>query len=255
VAHLVLTTANNGGPNKNRFRYQRNLIKVKRAIFFFAVNLKRCNLFVSERSHFVTQFSPGNAKTQIFRICEMAKWLCICCSDSHLKVPDDKKILFRRDNVKCIWPRLLYVNSLCFDSCVTFLHQVNRRIFLSLIKHFARDVWRSGDIAPTVITSALDGSYLIASHSGHFNPKERAPGTHWIEDWVGPKTGLDVAGKKIFCSCQKLILFAALFAYFLINPEDGGITWLRNVNGPLSYCIAAITWQTDVHISCKRKQF
>jgi hypothetical protein len=29
------------------------------------------------------------------------------------------------------------------------------------------------------------------SRSGRFTPRERAPGTHWVGGWVGPKTGLD----------------------------------------------------------------
>jgi hypothetical protein len=27
-------------------------------------------------------------------------------------------------------------------------------------------------------------------------PRERAPGTHWIGVWVGPRTGLDVVEKR-----------------------------------------------------------
>jgi len=27
-------------------------------------------------------------------------------------------------------------------------------------------------------------------------PRERAPGTHWIRDWVGPKAGLDAMVKR-----------------------------------------------------------
>jgi hypothetical protein len=72
MAHLVLAAADNGGPNKNRFRYQRNLIKVKRTEFF-AANLKRGNFLVNEGSHFVTQLSLGKAKTRIFQICQISK--------------------------------------------------------------------------------------------------------------------------------------------------------------------------------------
>jgi len=32
---------------------------------------------------------------------------------------------------------------------------------------------------------------LSASRPGHFTPRERAPGTHWIGGWVGPSAGLD----------------------------------------------------------------
>jgi hypothetical protein len=30
-----------------------------------------------------------------------------------------------------------------------------------------------------------------SSRSGHFIAAERAPGTHWIGDWVDPRAGLD----------------------------------------------------------------
>jgi hypothetical protein len=36
----------------------------------------------------------------------------------------------------------------------------------------------SGEIAPTFLTSALDGRNLSASRPGRFTPGERAPGTH-----------------------------------------------------------------------------
>jgi hypothetical protein len=36
-----------------------------------------------------------------------------------------------------------------------------------------------------LLTSELDGEWS-ASRPGRFNPRERAPGTHWTGDWVGP---------------------------------------------------------------------
>jgi hypothetical protein len=38
---------------------------------------------------------------------------------------------------------------------------------------------------------ALVGGEWSASRPGHFASGERAPGTHWIGGWVGPRTGLD----------------------------------------------------------------
>jgi hypothetical protein len=35
------------------------------------------------------------------------------------------------------------------------------------------------------------GGEWSASHLSHFTPRERAPGTHWIEGFVGPRAGLD----------------------------------------------------------------
>jgi hypothetical protein len=42
------------------------------------------------------------------------------------------------------------------------------------------------------LTSALDAGEWSASRPRRFNPRERAPGTHWIGGWVGPRRVLDV---------------------------------------------------------------
>jgi hypothetical protein len=41
------------------------------------------------------------------------------------------------------------------------------------------------------LTSALAGGEWSASRPGRFTPREKAPGTHWIGDWVDPRAGLD----------------------------------------------------------------
>jgi hypothetical protein len=41
------------------------------------------------------------------------------------------------------------------------------------------------------LTSALVGGEWSASCRFSFTPGERAPGTHWIGGWVGPRAGLD----------------------------------------------------------------
>jgi hypothetical protein len=48
------------------------------------------------------------------------------------------------------------------------------------------------------LTSALVGGEWSSSRSGRFTPGERAPGTHWIGGWVGPKAGLDDMEKRKF---------------------------------------------------------
>jgi len=47
-----------------------------------------------------------------------------------------------------------------------------------------------------------------ASHPSRVTPRERAPGTHWIGGWVGPRTGLDAVGiaKRKFGKQMKLKL-------------------------------------------------
>jgi hypothetical protein len=48
----------------------------------------------------------------------------------------------------------------------------------------------------TILTSVLDGGEWSASHPSRFISSERAPGTHWIGGWVGPRDGLDVVEKR-----------------------------------------------------------
>jgi hypothetical protein len=52
-------------------------------------------------------------------------------------------------------------------------------------------IWESGYVAAPFLTSALDGGEWSVSRPGRFTLGERAPGTHWIECWVGPRAGLD----------------------------------------------------------------
>jgi hypothetical protein len=55
------------------------------------------------------------------------------------------------------------------------------------------------------LTSALDGGEWSTSHPSYFIPRERAPGTHWIGGWVGPRAILDtVVNRKIPSPHQEL---------------------------------------------------
>jgi hypothetical protein len=56
------------------------------------------------------------------------------------------------------------------------------------------------------LNSALAGSEWSASTPGRFTPEERAPGTHWIGGWVGPRAGLDDVEKRKFLSLPGLEL-------------------------------------------------
>jgi hypothetical protein len=53
------------------------------------------------------------------------------------------------------------------------------------------------------LTSALDGSEWSASRPGRFIPRERAPGTHWIGGWAGPRAILDAMVKRKIPSPQR----------------------------------------------------
>jgi hypothetical protein len=48
------------------------------------------------------------------------------------------------------------------------------------------------------LASAQARSEWLVSRPGRITPKERAPGTHWIRGWVGPRAGLDNLEKKKF---------------------------------------------------------
>jgi hypothetical protein len=45
-------------------------------------------------------------------------------------------------------------------------------------------------------TSALDWGEWSASRPGRFTPRERAPVTHWIGGWMGPRAVLDAVMKR-----------------------------------------------------------
>jgi hypothetical protein len=46
------------------------------------------------------------------------------------------------------------------------------------------------------LTSELDGGEWSASRPVRFTPRERAPGTHWIGGWMGPRAELDAVVKR-----------------------------------------------------------
>jgi hypothetical protein len=50
------------------------------------------------------------------------------------------------------------------------------------------------------------GSKWPASHPYHFTPGERAPGTHLVGSWVGPRAGLDTMEKRKFLILPELKL-------------------------------------------------
>jgi hypothetical protein len=46
------------------------------------------------------------------------------------------------------------------------------------------------------LTLTLHGNEWSASRPGALPPREKAPGTHWIEGWLGPRASLDAAVVK-----------------------------------------------------------
>jgi hypothetical protein len=50
--------------------------------------------------------------------------------------------------------------------------------------------WMYTQFKVFLILVPVAGKWSV-SRSGCFNPGERAPATHWIEDWMGPRADLD----------------------------------------------------------------
>jgi hypothetical protein len=63
------------------------------------------------------------------------------------------------------------------------------------------DVWTH-----ILLTSAIVGGEWSASRPCRFTPGERAPGTHWIKDWVDLRAGLNDLEKRKFLTLPGLEL-------------------------------------------------
>jgi hypothetical protein len=69
-------------------------------------------------------------------------------------------------------------------------------------------VYRGVDVYIHIfLTSALVEDEWSASRPDRFAPEERAPGTHWIGGWVGPRAGLNDVGKRKFLTLPGLELW------------------------------------------------
>jgi hypothetical protein len=102
----------------------------------------------------------------------------------------------------CILPRLgiRAVNEMDLSLACTYEVKVKVKVKLSLC--FNRAPRHEGALGEWMyssthsLTSALDGGEWLASRPGRFIPRERAPDTHWIEGWVGPRAVLDAVVKR-----------------------------------------------------------
>jgi hypothetical protein len=110
------------------------------------------------------------------------------------------------------------------------------------------DIWGSGGITPPFLTSALEGGEWSASRPCQFTLGERAPGTHWEGDWMGPRTGLDAVEKrKTFCPCRGSNPGRpanSLSLYRLVYPGSILLSVLSKRNGR-NINIATCLWLLD----------
>jgi hypothetical protein len=72
--------------------------------------------------------------------------------------------------------------------------------------HYAMKAYGGVDVIHVFLTSTLVGAEQSASRPGRFTPGERAPGTHWIGSWVGPRAGLDDVEARIILPLLELEL-------------------------------------------------
>jgi hypothetical protein len=85
------------------------------------------------------------------------------------------------------------------------------------------------------LASALDGGEFSASRSGKFTPRERAPGTHWIGGWVGPRAVVDAHTNQL--SDARFVIFMAVkiqVEFFWVVTPHSGLTGYRRFGGPCS---------------------
>jgi hypothetical protein len=83
------------------------------------------------------------------------------------------------------------------------------------------------------LTSTQLGCKWPASRPTRFIPKERAPGSHWIEGWVGPRTGPDDKEKSRIPTALTRLLNNNNNNYYYLWADFRYITfignWHRNV--------------------------
>jgi hypothetical protein len=88
------------------------------------------------------------------------------------------------------------------------------------------------------LTSALDGGEWSALRPGRFTHRKRAPGTHWIGGWVGPRAVLDTVVKRKIPSLHRES-----------NPRTPIVRSLVAIPTELSrlYCVV-LSWSTGTNL-------
>jgi hypothetical protein len=56
--------------------------------------------------------------------------------------------------------------------------------------------WGSGDIVPRILNLGTKWNCMVSFMPVRFTTGDRAPVTHWIGGWVGPRAGLDAVDNR-----------------------------------------------------------
>jgi hypothetical protein len=119
--------------------------------------------------------------------------------------PSDKKLgECRADLNVVVWKAILFLTGiepnrpLCNRKLTRIIRLIKVKVQLSLClnKHQAMKTYWERYSSTHSLTSALDAGEWSASRPGRFTAGERAPGTHWIGGWVGPRAVLDTTVKR-----------------------------------------------------------
>jgi hypothetical protein len=77
--------------------------------------------------------------------------------------------------------------------------RINVKLSLYLTEHHDMEAyWGSGGIVPSFLHLGIGWRWVV-----RFTSRERAPGTHSIGGWVGPRTVLDAVGKRKIPSLRR----------------------------------------------------
>jgi hypothetical protein len=78
-----------------------------------------------------------------------------------------------------------------------FILKVKVKLSLCLSQHHAMKTYWGVELQlHAFLTSALGGGEWSDSRPGRFTPRERAPSSHWIGGWMGPRTVLGTVVKR-----------------------------------------------------------
>jgi hypothetical protein len=56
--------------------------------------------------------------------------------------------------------------------------------------------WGSRGSAPLILDLGTRWKWVVNSRPGGFTPRERGHDTHWIRDWMGPRSGMNAVTKR-----------------------------------------------------------
>jgi hypothetical protein len=118
---------------------------------------------------------------------------------------------------------------------------------LCLTKHHAmKTYWGSGGTAPCILDLGTRWGWSAACPSC-FTPRERAPSTHWIGSWVGPRAILGI------CACTPIYYspwpYSQILLFMLITGTYHLLIWMY----PCIYTVLFTLQRAGLYRFCRVK--